>query len=75
MLLKILSFLHSHSDHIMASAPTLNKVLYLSTIPYNQLPKTLVTERGGDKPEAIWMNDHIEQTNLQWKNKWRIVSS
>lgn len=36
----------------MANAFILNKVMYLSSIPYNQLPNTLATEPGGNKPEA-----------------------
>ena len=59
-----LSFLHSQSDHIMASAPTLIIVLSLLSIPCSQLPKIFATELGGRKVDAIWMADHIERATL-----------
>ena len=60
---KTLLFLHSHSDQINAIAPTRICILSPLSIPCNQLPKILATERGGDKLEATWMADHIERAN------------
>jgi hypothetical protein len=73
--LKTLSFLHSQSDHITASAPTLISVLNLRSIPWSQFPKILATLVGGHRLEAIWMIDHIDLAKRQWKNRCLIVSS
>ena len=50
-------------------------VLSLLSIPCSQLPKTLATDLGGYKLDAIWMADHIERAKLHSKNKCFIVSS
>jgi hypothetical protein len=60
LLLKTLSFLHSHSDQITAIAPTLISGLNLGSTPLSQLPKIFATLRGGYKVEPIWMVDHID---------------
>jgi hypothetical protein len=67
--LKTLSFLHSHSDHIMANAPI------CTSIPWSQFPKILTTLVGGYKLDATWMSDHIVLAKRQLENKWLIVSS
>ena len=72
--LNILSFLHSHSDQIMATAPTLRIIMYLWSTPCSQFPKILATLLDGYKFEATWMTDHIERAKLHWKNKYLIVS-
>lgn len=72
--LKTLLFLHSHSDHIMAIAPTLKRFMYLLSIPCNQFSKILTIIRGGYKPEAAWVIDHIDRAKLYWKNRCLIVS-
>ena len=73
--LKTTSFLHSQSDHSKAYAPTLISVLYAFEIPSSQWPKILATLVGGYKFDAIWMADHVERANLQWKKRCLIVSS
>jgi hypothetical protein len=73
--LKTLSFLHSQSDQITAIAPTLIRILYLTSIPSNQLPKMFATLVGGYSPEAIWMTDHIERAKLHWKKRCLMFSS
>jgi hypothetical protein len=69
--LKTLSFLHSQSDQIIKSAPTLIRIFNLLSIPCSQLLMILA----GYKVEATWMIDHIDLANLHWKNKCLIVSS
>jgi hypothetical protein len=73
--LNTLSFLHSHSNHIKAIAPTLICFLNLQSIPFSQFPNILVILHGGNKVEATWMTDHIVLAKRHWKNKCLIVSS
>jgi hypothetical protein len=73
--LKTLSFLHSQSDHITASAPTLISVLNLRSIPWSQFLNILATLVGGRRLKAIWMIDHIDLAKWHWKNRCLIVSS
>jgi hypothetical protein len=41
----------------------------------NQLQEKISPLQDGYKTEASWMTDHIERSNLQWKNKILIFST
>jgi hypothetical protein len=73
--LNTLSFLHSHSDQIMASASTLISILNLLSISCCQFLKILTTLIGGYKPDATWMTYHIDLAKRYWKKRCLIVSS
>jgi hypothetical protein len=72
--LNTLSFLHSHSDQIKATAPTLICFLNLLSMPFSQFPNILVILRGVNKVEATWMTDHIDLVKRHLKNKCFIIS-
>jgi hypothetical protein len=56
LLLKTLSFLHSQSDQIIKSCPTLLRIFNLLSTPFSQLLMILARY----KVEATWMIDHID---------------
>jgi hypothetical protein len=66
-----LSFIHSHSDQIMATAPTLIIFFKHMIHPFSPLPKIFATLRGSYKVEPIWITDHIDLAN--WKRKRRCL--
>jgi hypothetical protein len=68
LLLKILSFLHSHNGQITAITPTLLSNLNLGSTPSSQLPK-IFEHFVVDISRATWMADHTDPTNLHWMNK------
>ena len=75
MLLKITSFLVSHSAQHKAAAPTRICAENCLSIPLNQLLNMLRALRGGKRFEAIWTMAHTDRANLHSKNKCLIDSS
>jgi hypothetical protein len=53
----------------MAIAPTLTSSLDLGSASFSELSKIFAMIHGGYKVEPIWMVNHIDLANLQWKNK------
>ena len=61
----LISFLHSQSDYITASAPTLKRTLYLWSIPRSQLSKTFTTLHGSTRQKLLgWLTMQNEQNYI-----------
>jgi hypothetical protein len=62
-IIETFSFLHSHSNQITTTTPTLINSLNLGYIPLSRLQKIFPMPRDGYKVKPIWIAGHIDIAN------------